>query len=547
MPSLHKAEDWEVPREPSSVAPEGTHWSNMDMDPTPPEKQVWTWFSFCTMWVSDGFSPGTLQLAGAMISLGLSWKQAIGAVALGNILISWCCAANGAIGATLHTPFSVNVRASFGFRFGYAAIVTRLFLALLYTGTKSYTSALATYQCIRAIWPSFGHLENTLPESAGITTKVMIAYFVYFCIQTPLMMVSPARLRYLFLAKSIIGPIAGFACMGYYAHKSGGYLYGGSPTLTAPTLGWAFMQATNSAVGSYSTLSLNIGDFTRYAKRPRDQMAQVLVIPICFISTAMMGIVIASGAYKVHGLEKIQWMRTGIMNYWSTDTPLERAGLFFFGFAMALSNMGSNISANTISAANDWTALAPRWINLRRGALLTAVLGCWACVPWFILASASSFLTFLGGYTLISAPLWAIMVTDFYIVKKRAYDIPGLYDPAGRYMYNKFGTNWRALVTLLIVVPPELPGLIKALDSSVTLPIGAARFYKVSWLFGTASTLLLYPLLNKLFPHHNTLLESMIWDKEDNVKPGSYGAGEDDEEKSIEKADAGVAGVVPVV
>jgi nucleobase:cation symporter-1, NCS1 family len=52
----------------------------------------------------------------------------------------------------------------------------------------------------------------------------MISYIVFWCIQTPLQMVSPARLRYLFLAKSIIGPIAGFACMGFYAKRSGGYL-----------------------------------------------------------------------------------------------------------------------------------------------------------------------------------------------------------------------------------------------------------------------------------------------------------------------------------
>jgi len=109
------------------------------------------------------------------------------------------------------------------------------------------------------------------------------------------------------------------------------------------------MAALNSAVGSYSTLSLNIGDFTRYAKRPRDQFAQVLVIPVCFTATALMGVAIASGGYKVHGLAKIQFDPTRLMNNWSTDSGLERAGLFFFGFAMALSNLGSN-SASPLCA-----------------------------------------------------------------------------------------------------------------------------------------------------------------------------------------------------
>ncbi|GAA5837468.1 hypothetical protein JCM11251_002115 [Rhodosporidiobolus azoricus] len=548
MPSLDlrkygTLKGWEVPLDPSSVAPTGTHWSNSDMDPVPPEKRVWTWFSYTTMWVSDGFSPSTLQLAGAMISLGLSWKQALGAVALGNILISWCCAANGAIAAILHTPFSVNSRMSFGFRFSYFAIVTRLFLCLLYTGTKSVTSAYAVYSCIRAIWPSFGHLENKLPASAGITSGQMIAYLVVFCVQTPLMMVSPARLRYLFLVKSILGPIAGFVCMGVYVKRSGGYMYGGSPTLDKSAAGWAFMTALNSAVGSYSTLSINIGDFTRYSRSWKAQMVQVIVIPVCFIFTAFMGIAIASGGYKVHNLAKIQFDPTRLANNWPTDTSLERAALFFWGFAMALSNIGSNISANTLSAANDWTALAPRYLNIRRGSLLTAVLGCWACAPWYILATASSFLTLLGGYTLISAPVWAIMVTDFFLIKKRKIDMPGLYDPNGRYKYNRFGTNWRTLVTLLCVVPPEIPGLLHAISKKVPLAQGNANFYKISWLFGTTTTLILYPLLNKLFPDHNTILEEMIWDKEGNAHPEVA----DDEEKSMEKgSDSGVA-VVPVV
>ncbi|BGP18479.1 hypothetical protein JCM10213v2_006545 [Rhodosporidiobolus nylandii] len=517
---------WEVPREHSSVAPAGSYWSNKDMDPVPPEKRVWTWFSFTTMWVSDGFSPSTLQLAGAMISLGLSWRQAIGAVALGNILISGCCAANGAIAATLHTPFAVNIRASFGFYFGYFAIVTRLFLALLYTGTKSMTSAQGVHSCIRAIWPQFGRLPNALPASAGITSQYLIAYLVFWCIQTPLMMVSPARLRYLFLFKSIIGPIAGFICMD-----------GGEATLTAPKLGWAFMGALNSAVGSYSTLSLNIGTW-------RSQMAQVIVIPVCFVATATMGVAIASGAYKVHTLSKIQFDPTKIPQYWSTDTSLERAALFGWGFAMALSNMGSNISANTLSAANDWTALVPKYLDIRRGSLLTAILGCWATAPWAIIATASGFLTLLGGYTLLSAPIWAIMVCDYYIVKKRKIDLPALYDPRGRYKYNRFGTNWRALAVLLIVVPPELPGLLHAISKKVPLATGNANFYKVAWLFGTSATLVLYPLLNYLFPSHDTLVERMIWTHDDDEhQPG----GPDDEEKSLEKSDGADASVVPVV
>lgn len=143
------------------------------------------------------------------------------------------------------------------------------------------------------------------------------------------------------------------------------------------------MAALNSAVGSYSTLSLNIGDFTRYAKRPRDQFAQVLVIPVCFTATALMGVAIASGGYKVHGLAKIQFDPTRLMNNWSTDSGLERAGLFFFGFAMALSNLGSNSAFLSLrpsllvgSAAADLLKLARAQSRPTRSAAPTTSAPC---------------------------------------------------------------------------------------------------------------------------------------------------------------------------
>lgn len=89
---------------------------------------------------------------------------------------------------------------------------------------------------------------------------------------------------------------------------------GGDTTISGANLGFAFMSAVNSAVGSYSTLSLNISDFSRYSKTgPRGIFCQVLIIPFIFTMTAFMGIVIASGGYKVHNLAKIQFDPTRLM------------------------------------------------------------------------------------------------------------------------------------------------------------------------------------------------------------------------------------------
>ncbi|WVQ80859.1 hypothetical protein IAT38_002966 [Cryptococcus sp. DSM 104549] len=470
-------EGWQVPVNPSTFAPNGDNrWSNKDMDPVPEEDRKWTTFNYISYWVSDGFSPAVLQMAGAMIALGLSWKLALVAITLGSFTISLICVLNGTVGARLHTPFPVTARSSFGFWLSYFPVVSRLVLAVVYCGTKTYTGAEGAYQMIRAIWPSFGSLENHVPTSVGMSSAMFVSYFVYWVFQTPLMMLHPNHLRYLFLIKSVIGPIAGFAAMGWYLHKTDGYLYGGSMTLHGSKLVWAWFSAFNSAVGLYATLSVNIGDFTRYAKTPRAQYWQVVTIPVCFCVTAFMGIVIASGAYKISGSPTIIFDPLRAIDHWNN-----RAALFFFAFAMALSNLGSNISSNGLSAANDWTVLFPRYLNLRRGSFLTSII-----VPWQILATGARFLAFTGGYTIFIAPIASIMVADYYIVHRQRIDIPALYDKDGRYKY-RYGINWRALATLVICVPPNLPGLVRAINSKIQLPIGAQHLYALAWIFGTFS------------------------------------------------------------
>lgn len=89
-----------------------------------------------------------------------------------------------------------------------------------------------------------------------------------------------------------------------------------------------------------------------------------------------------------------------------------RAAAAFGAIGLIIVTLGINISANSISAANDLMSFCPRYINIRRGQLLAAVIGSWAFVPWKILASAAKFLAFLGGYTIFLGPMTAILMTE---------------------------------------------------------------------------------------------------------------------------------------
>lgn len=170
-----------------------------------------------------------------------------------------------------------------------------------------------------------------------------------------------------------------------------------------------------------------------------------------------------------------------------------RACRFFAAFSFALAALGVNISANSLSAANDLMALFPQYINIRRGQLICAVVA-WALVPWKILKSAGNFLNFMAAYAVFLGPIAAIMVWDFWFVKGRKYDTLALYQPHGIYRYTG-GVNWRAIVAFVVGVVPNMPGFIQSINPKIDVGVGA-RPYTFGWLLGFVATSLVYVVLS---------------------------------------------------
>ena len=180
------------------------------------------------------------------------------------------------------------------------------------------------------------------------------------------------------------------------------------------------------------------------------------------------------------------------------------------------------------SAANDLTVLCPRFINIKRGCIIAAVVGGWVIVPWKILNSATTFLSFMGGYAVFLAPMAGIIASDYWLVKKQHVDVPALYDPRGRYRYNKQGINWRAMAAFLLAVGPCLPGLAYSINNSSSITTGAKHLYSFDWLYGFVTSIFVYTL------------SSYIWKPKDQLVPHTiYGIphNPDDEEAYNEAYD----------
>ncbi|KAF7330575.1 hypothetical protein MVEN_02497800 [Mycena venus] len=490
---------WALEPDASTVAP-SSKWTNKDMDPVPEHLRTWTTWNYVAYWISDATNTASWELASSMIAIGLSWRQALPAIALGHIIIGTVMVLNGTIGARLHIAFPVLTRSSFGFWFSYFSVISRVVLSMF--AIQSYTGSECVYQMLKAIWPSTARIPNHLPASAGITSAGMMCYFLFWLIQFPFLLVSPQRIRHLFVAKAIIVPATWLAILIWAMHEAPPSisLNPKHAALTGSAASWAWLSSLNSALGIYATLAVNIPDFTRYAKNERAQYVQIIIIPVAFTLAGFCGMAVASASEVLYG--SVIWDPLQLINLWDS-----RAASFFAAFTL-----GTNISANSLSAANDMTVLFPRYINIRRGQIICAIIGGWALAPWEILSSAPGFLTFMSGYTVFLGPFAALMAVDYWIVHRCNVDVPAMYDRHGRYQYWN-GINWRAAVALLFSVTPSLPGLAASINPSIDVG-NASKLFDIAWLYGFFTAGVLYWALSTLFPATETYLEEPVLEKD---------------------------------
>ncbi|KAB5515364.1 permease for cytosine/purines, uracil, thiamine, allantoin-domain-containing protein [Coniochaeta sp. 2T2.1] len=490
--------------------------SNADFDPIPPSKRTWTWKAYIAYWMADAWAVSNWQVASSMIAVGLSWRTAIGACVLGNFIMGIVITINGRMGATLHTPFPVLARMPFGYYFSYFVVLSRCVLAIVWLGVQTTTGGQCMTVLLTAIWPSFARIPNHIPESEGITTAGMCGFLLYFLLQLPFLCIPYTKIQYFFGFKSIIAPIVFFAVFGDTLHRAGGTLSHSTVitqpnTISGSVLAWAFFSNLNGVLGNYATLGLNIADFSRYANKPSAQNVQAIVIPAIFTVVGLLGIFTAAAAETVYG--EVLWNPITIIDHWmDSGSHGGRAAAAFAAIGLIIVTLGINISANSISAANDLMSFWPKYINIRRGQVLAAFIGAWGFVPWKILASAAKFLAFLGGYTIFLGPMTSILITDYYIVRRGNVSVPDMYNFHGMYRYSpKFGTNWRAVAAFFIGCIPPLPGFVENIvasdGGSTGISLDGIHLFNIGYIYSFVAAGVFYYGFNRFFPHTESMLD----------------------------------------
>lgn len=252
-----------------------------------------------------------------------------------------------------------------------------------------------------------------------------------------------------------------------------------------------FPAALTANVGYWATLSLNIPDFTRYAQSQRSQaLGQALGLPATMTAFAFLGVAVTSATIVIFG-EAV----------WDPVVLIARIGspfvVIFGALVILAAQITTNMAANVVSPANDFSSLVPKKINYVMGGLITAVLGV-AMMPWKLYADAAAYIfTWLIGYSSLMGAVGGILIADYWILRKRVMSLPDLFKVDGAYSYGG-GTNPKAIIALVVAILPVVPGFIRAAMTPggvVAHPNQFDHLYTYAWFVTFALSASIYLLL----------------------------------------------------
>jgi NCS1 family nucleobase:cation symporter-1 len=450
---------------------------NKDLAPIPLSRRTWGLYNYASLWVAMSVCIPTYMLASGLISGGMNWKQAIGTILLGNLIVLIPMLLNAHAGTRYGIPFPVFVRASFGVRGANVPAVLRALVACGWFGIQTWIGGQAIYSMLRILWPAF----------SDVSGGVWICFLAFWALN---MAVIWRGIETIKILEGIGAPFMlaiGLLLLWWITGKAGGF----GPVLSAPSKFHTtaefmrfFIPSLTGMVGFWATVALNIPDFTRYAKSQRDQMlGQAIGLPTAMTLYSFIGVAVTSASVVLFG-EAI-WDPVALLGRFHQPVVA-----FVALIALLIATLNTNVAANVVSPSNDFSNLSPRHISFRTGGLITGCLGI-AMMPWKLLGDYSAYIFgWLVGYSGLLGPIAGVMIADYFLVRHRELLVADLYRRNGVYEFTN-GVNYRGLAALVLGIAVALVGLV----------VPSMRWlYDYAWFVGFAVSGLVYVILMKQAP-----------------------------------------------
>ena len=472
---------------------------NADLAPVPQARRKWGMLSFAALWISMSACIPTYMLASGLIGGGMNWWQAILTIFLGNLIVLIPMVLNAHAGTLYGIPFPVYCRASFGTKGANVPAVLRALVACGWFGIQTWIGGEAIYKICVTIF-------NLHPEPAtnwlGITGGQFLCFLFFWGVNMFVIYRGIETIRWLLNIKAPLLLALGLLLLWWAWHAAGGF----GPILSQPSAFDAgqpkagqfwiyFFPALTGMVGFWATLSLNIPDFSRYAKSQRDQvLGQTLGLPLTMALYAFIGVAVTSATTIIYGAAI--WNPVDVLTHITNPVVLVVAML-----ALCIATLATNIAANVVSPANDFAQLAPRKISFRIGGFITGIVGI-LMMPWKLVADPNGYIfSWLIAYSALLGPIGGILIADYFVCRRCKLNVNALYQARGEYRFTN-GVSIVALIALGVGALPSLPGFlvnVKLLDAS-SVPVSLAHLYNYAWFIGFALAFIVYLMLRKLAP-----------------------------------------------
>ena len=445
---------------------------NDDIAPTKVSQRTWTTYNIAALWIGMCVCIPTYMLASGLIAGGMNWWQALLTITLGNIIVLIPMVLNAHAGTKYGIPFPVLARASFGTLGSNIPALLRAIVACGWFGIQTWIGGQALHSMLGLLLPFW----STFSLGSAVSFLLFWGMNVYFIVK------GTESIRWL---ESVSAPfliIVGLGLLAWAYVQGGGW----GPILSQPskfqTTGefWSFfVPSLTGMVGFWATLSLNIPDFSRYAKSQRAQMmGQAFGLPPTMALYSFIGVAVTSATVVIFG-EPI-WDPVALLSKFENPVII-----FLSLVSLLVATLTTNIAANVVSPANDFANLFPRHITFVRGGLMTAVLGI-VMMPWKLLADYGTYIFgWLVGYSSFLGPIAGVLIADYFMVRKLTLNVEELYAQEGEYTYSK-GFNPKAIISLIAGIFVALIGLF----------VDQLRFlYDYAWFVGFAVAFVVYVTL----------------------------------------------------
>jgi nucleobase:cation symporter-1, NCS1 family len=447
---------------------------NEDLAPVSVAKRTWGIYNIAALWIGMSVCIPTYMLASGLISGGMNWWQALMTISLGNLIVLVPMVLNAHAGTKYGIPFPILARASFGVKGSNIPALLRAIVACGWFGIQTWIGGQAINTLVIQLYPSWAFFSWG-PGISFIVFWVMNVYFIINGIESIKWLESWGAP---FLLVTGLGLLA-------WAYVQGG---GWGPILNQPskfkTLGefWRFfIPALTGMVGFWATLSLNIPDFSRYAKSQKAQMiGQAIGLPPTMALFAFIGVAVTSATVIIFG--QAIWDPVVLLSKFKNPIIIIIALL-----ALLVATLTTNIAANVVSPSNDFSNMFPKKINFVKGGMMTAILGI-VIMPWKLLSDYSAYIFgWLVGYSGFLGPVAGILICDYYIIKKQRLNVIDLYMHDGDYTYGN-GINYKAIIALV-------SGIIVAMVGLLVPPV--KFLYDYAWFVGFGVSFVVYYLIMK--------------------------------------------------